>query len=197
MATDEVERTNPELWVERHGDYLYRYALFRLRDPTTAEEMVQETFIAALRNRAGFSGHSSERTWLVGILKHKVLDHLRRIYREKAAFGETDADEALRTDFNWFGLWAASPGQWAMDPEQALEQKEFWELLHDCLRTLPAKTADAYALREIDGLDAEEVCKVLHISPNNLWVRLHRARMALRQCLEIKWESKSVRKEPG
>jgi RNA polymerase sigma-70 factor (ECF subfamily) len=195
MTTEPVERAEPEHWVQRHGDYLYRYALFRLRDPNVAEEMVQETFIAALRNRAGFSGHSSERTWLVGILKHKLLDYLRRLYREKAAIGEQDAEDALKNDFNWFGLWAAAPGKWALDPEELLEQKEFWNLLHDCLLALPEKTAEAYSLREIDGLSAEEVCKVLRITPNNLWVRLHRARLALRRCLESKWGKEKAGKD--
>jgi RNA polymerase sigma-70 factor, ECF subfamily len=195
LASPEQGLTEPEQWVRRYGDYLYRYAFYRLGDPAAAEELVQDTFIAALRNRGHFSGKSSERTWLIGILKHKLIDHLRRMYREKETFGQQDAEEVMAGDFDRSGSRFAVPEKWTIDPAAVIEQKEFWEILQRCLGKLPPATAQAYAMREIDGLPAEEICKVLGISTNNLWVRLHRARRALRQCLETNWLVKSSNKE--
>jgi RNA polymerase sigma-70 factor (ECF subfamily) len=180
---------NPERWLDEHGDVLYRYALARLRDPDRAEDAVQETFAAALKAREGFSGRASERTWLVGILKHKIIDIYRKRYREKETLtleGDLDTDPVVAEQFGRMGGWKQKPAAWA-NPHQALENKEFWATLKGCLDRLPGRLADAFVLREMEQIPSEEVRQILNITPTNLWAMLHRARLRLRQCLESRW----------
>ena len=179
--------SDPEGWLDRHGDALYRYALLRLRDRDLAADLVQETFLEALRARHGFAGRSSERTWLIGILKHKVLDHYRRAGRERAASGDDPLPAPAGPSFDRRGHWRVAPAAWAGDPGRDLEAREFWDAFAGCLSKLPAGIADAFFLREVDGLGAEEVQRLLGITPANFWARLHRARSALRRCLEAGW----------
>jgi RNA polymerase sigma-70 factor (ECF subfamily) len=183
---------NPETWVDAHGDYLYSYALLRLRDRELAEEMLQETFLAALKARHNFARQSSERTWLVGILKHKIVDHFRRSSRERpvADFeANSNDDDRFHKSGEWAGHWTqeGAPKEWKDDPSQLVENQEFWEIFNRCLAQLPPRLAEAFTLREIDGLSSEEICEILDISPNNLWVMLHRARALLRRGLEVNW----------
>jgi RNA polymerase sigma-70 factor, ECF subfamily len=178
---------DPEHWVERHGDYLFRFALLRVREADRAADLVQETFVEALRARGSFTGRSSERTWLVAILKHKVIDRIRKHARETARSGGDAGEMDDSGDFTPAGHWTKWPAAWPKDPAAALERREFWEALHRCLSSLPAQLAEPFVLRELDGLSGEEICKLLDITPTNLWVRLHRARLALRRCLEDGW----------
>lgn len=193
---------DPGAWVDRHGDYLYRYAMFRLRDASAAEDAVQETLLAALKAYDAFAGRGSERTWLVGILKHKIADHFRRASREVTAGGDEEGEalgqrELFMQTGEWVGHWVAAvhpekaeslgPNEWQATPEQLAEQGEFWEVFGRCLSPLPARIASAFTLREVDGLTSEEICDVLNIKVNNLWVMLHRARAHLRRCLELNW----------
>jgi RNA polymerase sigma-70 factor (TIGR02943 family) len=189
---------DPSVWLDQHGDYLYRYAHFRLRDPSAAEDAVQETFLAAIKAYSNYEGRGSERTWLVGILKHKITDHFRKSIRE-APIGETEPDDGpehaeffTRTD-GWDRHWNNdyAPTEWHSTPEQLVEQTDFWKVFNDCLSPLPARTASVFTLREVDGLSSEEVCELLQISVNNLWVILHRARLHLRNCLERNWFKKN------
>lgn len=183
---------DPENWVDEHGDYLFGYALLRVRDRELAEELVQETFLAALKARHNFAGQSSEKTWLVGILKHKIIDHFRRVSREHsvADFEANGHEEDLfRQTGEWVDHWKpeSAPKEWANDPGRLLEQKEFWEVFKRCLAELPPRLAQAFTLREIDGFSSEEICEILNISANNLWVMLHRARALLRRSMEVNW----------
>jgi RNA polymerase sigma-70 factor (ECF subfamily) len=181
------QATDAERWVDRHGDSLYRYALVRLRAPDLAADLVQETFLEALEAQGSFAGRSSERTWLIGILRHKILDHYRRTGREQAAFGGGALEAAGEPDFDRRGRWKVAPEAWAAEPSRALESGEFWDAFSGCLSRLPANLADAFYLREVDGLAAEEVQELLGIRPANLWARLYRARTQLRRCLELGW----------
>lgn len=177
----------PEAWVDRHGDVLYRYALLRLRSPDRAADVVQETFLEALRSRDSFAGRSTERTWLVGILRHKILDQLRAASRAQAAangLSENGVDESI---FDRRGHWRVTPEAWGADPGRTVELREFWEVFGHCLSRLPRGIADAFFLRELDGMTADEVQETLGITPANLWKRLQRARTLLRQCLETGW----------
>ncbi|MBI4400723.1 MAG: sigma-70 family RNA polymerase sigma factor [Nitrospirae bacterium] len=180
--------SDPEQWVNQHGDYLFRCALLRMRDPRLAEDVVQETLLAALQGRDRFAGESSERSWLVGILKHKVIDHFRKNSRE----GPSEDVERLINEqdqsFHGRGGWkrdTTGPKEWTEDPGIILERKEFWDVLKRCVSELPPRMAHVFSLREIDDLSSEEICKALNITATNLWVMLHRARMHLRRCLEI------------
>ena len=180
-------------WLDEHGDYLYKYAIFRLRDESAAEDCVQETFLAALKAYEKFEGRGSERTWLVGILKHKIIDHFRKLERE-APIGEDVPDGPEHLEFfesagQWTGHWDAdrAPSDWHATPAELIERTDFWKVFSDCLTPLPQRTASAFTLREVDGLKSEEICEILAISANNLWVMLHRARLHLRNCLEVNW----------
>ncbi|MCC6302489.1 MAG: sigma-70 family RNA polymerase sigma factor [Gammaproteobacteria bacterium] len=171
--------------MERHGNILYRYALLRTQDAALAEDLVQETFLAALGARARFSGQSSEQTWLIGILKHKLIDH----FRSGARLEQERVDDTAYLDglFGPSGHWAQPPAAWA-DPEGALEAQDFWRVFRTCIRNLPAHLADLFILRELSELPSQDVCKVLEISTtNNMWVMLSRARVRLRECLDRHW----------
>ncbi len=181
--------SDPESWPDLYGDYLYRYALLRTREPGTAEEMVQETFLAALQARGRFAGQATERSWLIGIMKHKIVDHFRKTLREMPA---RDLDHMVRGEgpddaFEPAGHWRRDrdiPAAWPEDPAAAMEQQEFWDVLKRCLGELPQRTVQAFTLREVDDVSTEEICASLKITPNNLWVLLHRSRKHLRRCLE-------------
>ncbi len=178
--------SRPEQWVEEHGNYLYSFALARVRNVTRAEDLVQETFVAALK--ANFAGASSERSWLTGILKNKIVDLFRKAGRERPftdmELPGDDSGDAFDAD----GHWAANhgPTEWP-NPAENLEREDFWAAFNECAGKLPKNVAQVFILREVDDVDSREICEMLNISPNNLWVMLHRARMGLRRCLETNW----------
>lgn len=186
---------NPESWLEEHGDVLFRYALARVRDQHVAEDLVQETFVGALRARESYGGRASERTWLVAILRHKIFDHLRKQGREQTPPVEDgDSGEGvIDRMFDSSGHWQQGPKAWP-DPRQALEATEFWQIYDECLKALPSRYGDVYALHATAEHSSEEVCKVFEITPSNLWVILHRARLRLRNCLEINWFGEDQRR---
>ena len=195
-----VPPVDPERWVEEHGDYLFKFALVRLRDQTRAEDMVQETFLAALKGRQNFQGRSAEKSWLVGILKHKILDYYRKAGRETSftdlEFYSDEESDRFVPDGLFAGGWIheLGPLEWSADAGAGLDSQEFWKTFHDCSGKLPKNIATVFTMREMDGVDSAEICRLLNISENNLWVMLHRARMALRRCLETNWFGKhSVR----
>lgn len=187
MSATEARAVDPVRWLDEHGDALYAYCLLRVRERATAEDLVQDTLLAALKAADSFKGESSERTWLIGILKHKILDHLRRVGREKPLDLGTVPEESTEAYFDETGHWRQGPGEWAQ-PEAALEQERFWKTFNDCLGRLPERLRMLYALKELDGVETPELLETLNISTaNNLWVMLSRARVHIRQCLEKNW----------
>jgi RNA polymerase sigma-70 factor (ECF subfamily) len=175
------------LELERHRPYLMRFALLQLRDKSSAEDAVQETLLAAIQGASRFAGGSSVRTWLVGILKHKIIDGIRKTSREQPIDSGPDGDSAdVEAFFAEDGHFADAPEEWA-SPDRSLEQRLFFEALERCLRALPRNTATAFTMREVMGLETEEICKELRISTSNCWVMLHRAQLSLRACLERTW----------
>jgi RNA polymerase sigma-70 factor (ECF subfamily) len=171
-----------------HREYLFRYALVHLRDPVRAEDVVQETLLAAMESRSAFSGRAQLRTWLTGILKHKIVDVFRRQAREAPLENPVESDELAELFFDPqdHDHWRSFPDNWG-DPEKSLERKRFWEVFDACSQGMPPQTARVFAMRELMGLETEEICKELGITANNCWVMLYRARMHLRQCLEARW----------
>lgn len=182
---------DPHRWLESHGDTLYRYALRRTSRGDIAEDLVQETLLAAWRGRDGFRGRSGERTWLMAILKHKVDDHFRCEYQrpveDAPAGAEGDNDAVEDTFFDAAGHWRVKPQEWVSEPLATLEAEGFWRVLLECLAKLPEHQRESFTLREIDGLDTEQLCKVLSLSTTNIYVLLHRARLQMRRCLEVHW----------
>jgi RNA polymerase sigma-70 factor (ECF subfamily) len=170
--------------VEEERPYLLRYANLQLRDSHAAEDAVQEALVAALAGEASFAGRSNLRTWLTGILKHKIVDAIRRSSRDPEPLPETAEFDAL---FDETGHWGEPPAAW---PENSLEQKQFFAVLEKCLAALPAKTAQAFMMREHMGFDTDEICQEIGVTPTHCWVLLYRARMALRECLQTNWFGK-------
>jgi RNA polymerase sigma-70 factor (ECF subfamily) len=172
--------------LDVHRPQLLKYAMLQLRNHAEAEDAVQETLVAAIRGIETFAGGSSVRTWLTGILKHKIIDSMRKSARAQSL----DQHEASAQDMDGFfladGHYADKPADWG-DPEQALSQRRFFEVMEQCMASLPKVTAQAFAMREVMGLDTKEICATLRITDSNCWVLLYRARMRLRECLEKNW----------
>ena len=187
--------SDPERWAELYGDYLFKYALLRLRDAARAEDAVQETFLAALKGGKSFAGRSAEKSWLVGILKNKIYDYFRKASRETSftdlEFYSDEESERFAAEGLGKGGWIheLGPREWP-NPGEGLDNEAFWKAYRECASKLPKNIATVFNLREVDGVESKEICAVLNISENNLWVMLHRARMALRRCLETNWFGK-------
>ncbi len=176
--------------LDDYRTYLLRYALLQLRDQALAEDAVQETLLAALESRSKFSGKSSPKTWLTGILKHKIIDLFRKQAKETSTQVSLEAELQNENEFdalfNQAGKWNTPPQEWA-DPLKSLENKKFWEIFEVCAKLMPVNTARVFMMREFLGLSTEEICKDVQISATNCWVMLYRARMSLRLCLEHNW----------
>ena len=171
---------DPAHWIERHGDTLFRYAFSRLRSREAAEEVVQETFLAGLKHADQYSGEGVEGAWLMGILRRKVIDYVRKRRRvQNEAEDQTDFAGQL---FDEAGSWKSDP-RFGERPSAESERVEFYRRLDDCLEKLPERQASAFTLRELEELDTEEICEILDVSPSNLSVLLYRARMKLSGCL--------------
>lgn len=186
MKSDEVQAALAALRPQ-----LLRFARLQLRSDAQAEDAVQETMLAALAGAEKFSGAASAKTWVFSILKNKIIDELRRRAREDSmtALG-ADTDDGDGEDFDDLfdrrGHWAERPATWE-DPDASLESQQFWTVFEACLDGVAAKPGRVFMMREILGLETEEICKELGISTSNCWVLLHRARLGLRECLSRRW----------
>jgi RNA polymerase sigma-70 factor (ECF subfamily) len=179
-----------ETELAAHRSYLLRFARLQLRNDAWAEDAVSETLLAALSRPQAFEQRSQLKTWLVGILKHKVIDILRSRRREVALDGD-DEDAGADLDglvFKADGHFAQQPADWG-DPEQALASRQFFEVLEACTEKLPPAMARVFMMREWLELPSEDICKELALTPTNLYVQLHRARLRLRACLQLNWFS--------
>ena len=173
-------------WVETHADYLFNFAIGQVRDTGVAEDLVQETFLAALKSQNDFSGRSSERTWLVGILRHKICDHLRKTCRERAVrVDPTPANSA--ESWEEAALWMHDVAAESQLPSRRIELAEFRANLELALGQLPPRIAQVFQLYEVEERSNREVCEQLNISESNLWVMLHRGRKQLREQLGGWW----------
>jgi RNA polymerase sigma-70 factor (TIGR02943 family) len=177
----------PELWVEKYGDYLFRYALMRLRNKGAAEDAVQETFLAAIKNIRQFDGRVDVKYWLRGILKNKIVDTIRKSVRRQELQDEQVQDIVGKLLFKTSGIPTMSPKPWGFDPDEAFAQEEFWAAFESCLASLKEPLRSAFQMKMLDEESTETICKELDISDNYLWVMLHRARGQLKTCLESKW----------
>ena len=184
MATDPLH--DPEFLAALRRDML-RFADLQLRNKTHAEDVVQEALAAALQGKDTFASRASVRTWVLAILKNKLVDVLRQRVREHVVVNDENDDD-LDAYFDQRLHWAedTQPSTWATPP-QAMENKRFWEVFEACLYRMPDAAGRIFTLREVMGFDTDEICETLGISSNNCWVQLHRARLALRACLGANW----------
>jgi RNA polymerase sigma-70 factor (ECF subfamily) len=184
-------KTDPHVWVARHADYLYKYALARINDQELARDLVQETFLAALERLQKFEGKSTERTWLTAILKNKIVD----VYRKKAsafvkepgvAAAEQETDDFFEPDaHNWKP--DHRPAEFGIEQTDYLESKEFELILQRCLRKLPSLWLSVFTMKHLDDEHTDIICSDLRITPSNFWVIIHRAKLSLRECLQKNW----------
>ncbi len=173
-----------QTWLTEHGDYLFRMARRQLHSDELAEDAVQETLLAALVAHARYAGDASPRTWLTGILKHKIVDQIRRQMREVEIPRDQDGEEAVDSLFRQNGHWVEPLRPWG-NPQTEAELRQLRRTLDECADRLKPTMAQVFSLREVAGLETPDICKELGITPTNCWVLLHRARLFMRQCLEL------------
>lgn len=173
--------------VEALRPQLLRFARSQLRNDAWAEDAVSDTLLAALERPQSFGGGSQLKTWLVGILKHKVIDQLRRNTREATILSADDAEDLDAQLFDASGHWREAPADWGDDPEATLRQHQFITVLETCIERLPPAQGRVFMMREWLELDTDEICKELAVTSTNLWVLLHRARLRLRECIQTTW----------
>ncbi len=192
-----ASQVDPSTWVERSGDYLFRYANSRLRDVNAAEEVVQETFLAGVRYVSQYAGKGSEQAWLLGILKRKIIDYVRRRVKDNRATSYEDDHDPSSQLFDAMGNWKPGALKWATDPGQEMEMQELWAVVKNCLTKLPSGQADVFTLSVMEEMDSEQICESLDITPSNFWVRMHRARVGLATCVSSRWHQDSEVSDDG
>ena len=176
---------NPNKWIDLYSDYLFNYTITRVSDRDMAQDIVQDTFLAGLKSMKNFKGEASERTWLISILKRKIIDHYRKINsnKGKAEVRITYNDDESEGD--WLEERVADP--FDKTAEDLMQNSELGDAIFDCLSKLPEKQAEVFRMKTIEGYETEDICKELNINPSNLWVIIHRARTAMASCLEKNW----------
>lgn len=178
-------------WVDAYGDYLFRYAMQRVRSRELAEDLVQDAFLSAHKAFDKFEGKASVKTWLVSILRNKIIDHMRRAKKVEFVSYDSATSESSEESFNSFGIWKKLVSGWSGTPAELMESKDFLAQLKSCLSGLPDSMQQVLLLKVVDQLSTKEICDELEINENNVWVILHRARLKLRQCLDVNWFAES------
>lgn len=177
---------NPNKWIDLYSDYLFNYTITRVRDRETAQDLVQETFFAGLKSMKNFKGQASERTWLISILKRKIIDHYRKINSKK---GKAEVRMNLNFDGENEGDWLEERVADPFDKtaQDDLENTELGLAIHNCIGKLPPKQAKVFKMKTLLGYETETICNELDITASNLWVIIHRARISLASCMEKNW----------
>jgi len=186
MVSDDKHILNPNKWVALHADYLFNYTISRINNHDLAKDIVQDTFFAALKAKDNFQGKASERTWLISILKRKIIDYYRKI---NSAKGKAEVKMNFYADGEKEGEWIEErvPSSWDNEIEKKIENDELSIVLEKCIYNLPEKYAMVFRMRTIHQIETEDICKELDITASNLWVIIHRARTQLRKCMEENW----------
>lgn len=176
---------NPNTWIDRYSDYLFNYTISRVNDREMAKDLVQDTFFAALKAMKNFKGNASERTWLIAILKRKIIDYYRKINSKKGQAEVRISYNSDEDEGDWLEERVADP--FDKTAEDALENDELGDAIFNCLDKLPEKQATVFRMKTIEGLETETICNELNITASNLWVIVHRARSAMADCMEKNW----------
>ncbi|GAA0747255.1 MULTISPECIES: sigma-70 family RNA polymerase sigma factor [Flavobacteriaceae] len=176
---------NPDNWIDNYSDYLFNYTISRVNDREMAKDLVQDTFFAALKSMKNFKGDANERTWLIAILKRKIIDHYRKINSKKGQAEVRMSYNSDEAEGDWLEERVSDP--FDKTAEDKLENEELGDAIYNCLGKLPEKQANVFKMKTIEGLDTETICNELNITASNLWVIIHRARNAMAECLEENW----------
>ena len=184
--TEEQVVLNTDKWIDNYADYMYNYAIVRVNNSDLAKDLVQDTFFAGLKSAKNFQGKSTERTWLISILKRKIIDYYRKINSKK---GQAEVRMNFYDDGENEGNWLEErvPQSWDNQSEKTIENEELKSQLDSCIDALPEKYAMVFRMKTIQEFETEEICKELDITASNLWVIIHRARTQLRKCMEDNW----------
>lgn len=176
----------PQKWIDNYADALYAYTVARVSDTGLAEDIVQDTFLSAWKNKDTFKGEASEKSWLFTICKNKIIDHYRKKANSPVQYAEADtSDIYFDNDEHW--TREDKPEDWHIDYNQTIESKEFYDILEYCKKKLQELQQSVFVMKYMEELDSEKICKVLGITPSNYWVLMHRAKLQLRSCLEKNW----------
>lgn len=177
---------NPNKWIDLYADYLFNYTITRVSDREIAQDLVQDTFLAGLKSMKNFKGEASERTWLISILKRKIIDHYRKINsnKGKAEVRITYNDDS-ESEGDWLEERVADP--FDKTAEDTMQNSELGDAIYKCLEKLPEKQAEVFKMKTIQGFETEVICNELNITASNLWVIIHRARTAMAECLKENW----------
>lgn len=186
MSDIKKHTLDPNKWVVLYADYLFNYAVTRVNDQDLAKDLVQETFFSGVKGKDNFRGQASERTWLISILKRKIIDHYRKINSIK---GQKEVRVNFYADGEKKGSWIEErvPTHWGNDADKEIENIELKDALDKCIDSLPEKYRMVFLLKTVQNYETAEICNELGISSSNLWVIIHRARVQLRRCVEENW----------
>lgn len=182
MSSNQI---NPSLWVDRYSDYLYNYTIARVSDHEVAQDLISETFLAGLKSMENFKGASTERTWLISILKRKIIDHYRNSNSNKGKAEVRVNYQDGESEGDW--LEERVSDKFDRTAEDQMENEELGMAIYKCLDKLPEKQADIFRKKTIEGQDTEAICNEYGITASNLWVIIHRARKSMADCLESNW----------
>ncbi len=181
-----AHQLQPDKWVDLYADYLFNYAVARVSNAEIAKDLVQETFFAGLNSAKNYKGDAAERTWLIAILKRKVIDHYRKINSNKGkAEVRINYNASSDSDGDWLEEQVADP--YSKLENDAMENAELGLAIQECISKLPRKQSLVFTMKTIQGISTEDICNELGINPSNLWVMIHRARTALMGCLNQNW----------
>jgi len=189
QANQKTHILDPNRWIDNYADYLFNYTITRLDDTELAKDIVQETFFSGLKAMKNYRGDASERTWLVSILKRKIIDQYRKMNSKK---GKAEIRVNFYEEGGKKGKWLEEcvPQTWGNEAEQNIESKELGLAINNCVNALPEKYRVVFKMKTMHNIDTEEICNELDISSSNLWVIIHRARLQLRKCMEENWFNK-------